>query len=511
MIFNLHHFMTISILTVWLTACGGSGGSNVTPDGGSVLSAPKVSFSANPPAIVSGGFSTLIWSSMNASSCSAADGWIDTASTSGSTSTGTLSTTSTFRLICTGAGGSTSRSVTVTILSDGVGGLIIPSLEDERNTYRGWGWSWTTDKEPSAVNDPITNYIVENPDIHGDTEGDDLWTYLTMYRRSGNPVYLNRAQAWASYFTTKYRTSPEFSADDGFLLDHLYGWGLFTWYEHSCQTDTCDIPALVEAENLVAVSETHWSTRSNKNYPIAGQFRMAFYSVREGARHLLLATRAAEVTKNPRWIALRDRLIDLWLQSPDWDARGMYFFGDDETNNYLGAGSYAAGARIVSPFQIGILTDAFDQAYQTTGRTELRDRLIAMAKFIDQYGLDPGCQYTGYRFGIRDGKPWHSYTDGNTSACTAGHWDSSYTTSLVNSLVRGYKYTGDTRYYERAKYFFNRGTKGVYGNPSIRTALDTEVHHFVDTRFDSSSGNFFMNYNKGELQYTYLLFEYPHP
>ena len=291
----------------------------------------------------------------------------------------------------------------------------------------------------------------------------------------------------------------------------MYGWGLLAWYEHTCQTGTCDSAALVEAENLAAVSEAHWSTRSNNAYPVPGQFRMAFYSVREGARHLLLATRAAEVTNNPRWIALRDRLINLWLQSPDWDARGMYFFGDYETNNYLGAGTYAAGARIVSPFQVGILAEAFDQAYRTTGRTALRDRLIAMARFVDQYGLDPGCQYTGYRFGIRNDQAYHNYSDGNTSSCTAGFWDSSYSTSLVNVLVRGYKYTGDTSLYERAKYFFNRGTKGIYGNPTTRTASDTAVHHFVDTRFDSSSGNFYMNYNKGELQYTYLLFEYPHP
>lgn len=508
-----YRFVAIALaLTAWITACSDSGDGNDAMSGSnSPPSAPTVSLSAIPTSVVTSGFSTLIWSSMNATSCSASDGWVDTRSTSGSTSTGVLNATSTFTLTCTGAGGSASSSVTVAVLTDGYGSLSIPSLDDERNTYRGWGWSWTTDEEPSAVSEPIANYAVVSPDIHGDTEGDDLWTYLMMYRRSGNPVYLNRAQAWASYFKTKYRASPEFSVDDGFLLDHLYGWGLFTWYEHTCQSGACDTAALIEAENLAAVSETHWSTRSNKSYPVPGQFRMAFYSVREGARHLLLVTRAAEVTGNPRWVELRDRLIDLWLQSPDWDARGMYFFGDAETNNYLGIGSYEAGARIVSPFQIGILAEAFDQAYQTTGRTELRGRLVAMAKFIDQYGLDPGCQYTGYRFGIRDDKPWHSYTDGNTSSCTAGHWDSSYTTSLVNVLVRGYKYTGDTRYYDRAKYFFNRGTKGIYGNPTTRTALDTEVHHFVDTRFDSSSGNFFMNYNKGELQYTYLLFEYPHP
>jgi hypothetical protein len=243
---------------------------------------------------------------------------------------------------------------------------------------------------------------------------------------------------------------------------------------------------------------------------------MAYYSLRHGARHLLLATRVAEVTGNPRWIELRDRLLDLWLQSSDWDARGMYFFGDYSTDSDLGAGAYAAGARIVSPFHVGVLTEAFDQAYRTLDASDnrralLRARLIAMASFVDQYGLDPGCQYTGYRFGIRDGQPYHSYSDGNTASCTASFWDTVYTTALVNTLVRGYRHSGDTRYYARAKHFFNRGTKGVYGDPNTRTAPDHGIHHFVDTRFDSSSGFFYLSYNKGELQYTYLLFQYPHP
>jgi hypothetical protein len=90
-------------------------------------------------------------------------------------------------------------------------------------------------------------------------------------------------------------------------------------------------------------------------------------------------------------------------------------------------------------------------------------------------------------------------------------WDSVYTTAQVNTLVRAYKLTGDTSYYARAKHFFNRGTKGVYGDPTTRTAADNVVHHFIDTRFDSFFERYFLSYNKGELQYTYLLFEYPHP
>lgn len=382
--------------------------------------------------------------------------------------------------------------------------LDIPSLEDERSAYRTWGWTWSASAEPDAVSEPIKNYYVTNVDVHDDLEGDDLWTYLTMYRRTGNTVYLNRAQAWLRYFKNEYRNSSAFQYDEGFLYDHLFGWGLVSWYEHSCQTSACDLAALAEAENLAAVVESYWSKRSNNAWPVPGQFAMAYYSLRQGARHLLLATRVAEATGKQRWINLRDRLLDLWLQSPDWDSRGMYFHGDYETDRiFQDSGvqsSYAAGGRAVSSFQIGVLAEAFWHVYRVTGHPLLRDRLIAMAEFVDTYGLDPACQYTASAFGFVNGQLWHKYTCG-------GFWDPVYTTALVNALVIGYKLTGDRHFYDRAKYFFNRGTKGIYGSSTARETTDDRVGHFVDTTFATSTANFYLDYNKGELQYTYLVFE----
>jgi hypothetical protein len=469
-----------------------------------------ISITVSPTNVAVNGSAVLNWSASNATSCSASGGWSGPKTLSGSQSTGTLAASKTYNLSCTGTGGNVSKSVTVLVDNPPNGSLAIPSLDDERNAYRTWGWSWSPSVEPGAVTEPKAAYSVNAPDIHYGTEGDDLWTYLMMYRRTGNTVYLNRAQEWANYFKNNYRTSREFQeTDDGFLLDHLYGWGLVAWYEYTCEQGSCDTAALAEAENIAAVSESHWSTRSKGGWPVPGQFSMAFYGQRQGARHLLLVTRVAEATGKQRWKDLRDRLIDLWAQSPDWDSRGMYFFGDFGTDNYMESGAYASGARMVSAFQIGILSEAFEHAYRTTGRAVLRDRMVAMARFVDQYGLDPGCQYAGSYFGFRDGKLWHSASDGNTSSCTASFFDAAYTTSLVNVLARGYKYTGDVSLYQRAKYFFNRGTKGIYGNPLTRRAPDNGVHHFIDTVFDSSSENFYLSFNKGELQYTYELFAVP--
>ena len=87
----------------------------VVVDNGSVAPppAPTLSFTANPTTVVSGGGSTLTWSSANATSCSASGAWSGAKATSGSQSTGALTSARTYSLSCTGPGGTTSRSVTV--------------------------------------------------------------------------------------------------------------------------------------------------------------------------------------------------------------------------------------------------------------------------------------------------------------------------------------------------------------------------------------------------------------
>lgn len=372
----------------------------------------------------------------------------------------------------------------------------MPTLQDERNTYTSWGWTWGPSVEPAAVVELILNYYVaaSDVDVRNDPEADDLWNYLMMYRRTGNQVYLNRANAWLRYFKQDYVTDV---VNDDAVNNHLFGWGLIAWYEHTCEQGACDAEALSVAEQLGALAEQAWAGA------IPGQTAMAYYGARRAGRPLLLATRLAEITKKQRWIDLRDRLINLWIQSPDWDARGFYEIGQDDTDAVAGAGAYAAGYRVQSAFQIGILSEAFDYAYRTTSNTVLRDRIISMARFVNQYGLDATYQYTGSYFGLSpSGNAWHNHFANCGTVCTSA--DPAYTTSLVNTLARGYKYTGDAALLGRAKVFFNRGTKGNYGTLD-RVVPDNGIHHFVDTRF--SSDQFYLGYNKGELQYTYLVFE----
>ncbi len=487
---------------IYKPAFGGSASQSATT---------TVQITASPSSLTSGSSSTLTWSSTNASSCTASGAWSGTKAISGSQSTGTLTVNSTFTLTCTGTAGSDSQSANVTLTAaplptpppaETVGGYPMPSAADEKNTYTSWGWTWNASNEPSAVTEPIANYSVTNPSIHGDSEGDDLWSYLMMYRRTGNTVYLNRAIAWANYFKNGYRQCTRGAGQnycydrDAFGLDHAYGWGLVAWYEH-----TGDAAALTAAENIAADIEALWAPGSSFGcYATNGCLQ---YLARGPARHLMIVTRLASVTRKGRWITLRDNIINTIMTSGNWDPLGMYFSGEGETDSTFGAGTYTSGVRMQCAFSMALLVQAFDMAYRATGNTALRDRIVAMARFIDKFGLDPSYQYTGSKWGVKNGVAWHNYSAGGITT----FWDPVYTTGMVNTLVLGYKYTGDINLLNRAKVFFNRGTKGVYGSTTRRSAADNVVGHFIDTSFSSGDGNFYLNYNAGELQYTYLIFE----
>ena len=73
------------------------------------------SFSAGPSTVASGAGSTLSWSATHATACTASGGWSGTRGVTGSQSTGALTANETYGLVCTGAGGSATQSVTVSV------------------------------------------------------------------------------------------------------------------------------------------------------------------------------------------------------------------------------------------------------------------------------------------------------------------------------------------------------------------------------------------------------------
>jgi len=104
----------------WSWTCAGSGGGSTASCSASLYVAPPApdfTLTASPTSVVSGNASTITWLSViNATSCTASNGWSGSKSTAGgSTSTGALSSDTTYTLSCTGAGGKITHSVTVTV------------------------------------------------------------------------------------------------------------------------------------------------------------------------------------------------------------------------------------------------------------------------------------------------------------------------------------------------------------------------------------------------------------
>ena len=112
----------LSVLSTFSLTCTGAGGSTTqsatvaitTPP---VVPAPTVAISANPTTVASGSSSTLSWSSTNATSCTASGAWSGSKATSGTQSTGALTTSSSYSLSCTGLGGSANQTATVAVSS----------------------------------------------------------------------------------------------------------------------------------------------------------------------------------------------------------------------------------------------------------------------------------------------------------------------------------------------------------------------------------------------------------
>lgn len=100
---------------------GGNAARSVTVDVATATPAPTVNLSASPTAVAAGGSSTISWTTSDATSCNGTGGiagWPGTKTVpNGSQSVGPLSAAATFALSCTGAGGTTQRSTTVSLLA----------------------------------------------------------------------------------------------------------------------------------------------------------------------------------------------------------------------------------------------------------------------------------------------------------------------------------------------------------------------------------------------------------
>ena len=110
--------------TRFTITCSGVGGS--TSDSVEVTVSdpvqgmPAINLSASPTSIPYNGSTTLIWDSTNTSSCVALGGWSGNKTTSGSMVIGTLTSNTSFSLSCSGAGGTVTDEISITVIPPAV-------------------------------------------------------------------------------------------------------------------------------------------------------------------------------------------------------------------------------------------------------------------------------------------------------------------------------------------------------------------------------------------------------
>jgi hypothetical protein len=111
--------LTTGALTLnasYTLSCTGAGGSASQTAAVTVsAAAPTLTLTASPTSVQSGSASQLTWSTTNATSCTASGAWTGARGTSGTQSTGALTTNSSFVLACAGPGGNVSRTASVTV------------------------------------------------------------------------------------------------------------------------------------------------------------------------------------------------------------------------------------------------------------------------------------------------------------------------------------------------------------------------------------------------------------
>jgi hypothetical protein len=99
--------------------CSGAGGTATDSVVVTVVAAsppPTVTLTANPDSVQASGFAVLDWTSANAQSCEASGAWQGSRDPQGSESVGPIESNQTFTLTCTGAGGTATDSVVVTVV-----------------------------------------------------------------------------------------------------------------------------------------------------------------------------------------------------------------------------------------------------------------------------------------------------------------------------------------------------------------------------------------------------------
>lgn len=106
-----------AVTTTYTLLCSGPGGTAPAASVTIVVNPPVVTFTATPALIGLGDSSTLDWTVVGATACTASDGWSGSKSTNSDTEPVSPSVTTSYTLTCSGPSGTTPATATVTMPS----------------------------------------------------------------------------------------------------------------------------------------------------------------------------------------------------------------------------------------------------------------------------------------------------------------------------------------------------------------------------------------------------------
>ncbi len=366
------------------------------------------------------------------------------------------------------------------------------TLQDEKDAYALWGWSYTAPQLPSIATGIRT---ITSIDVHNSLEADDLWQNIVMYNRTGGLGYHDLAESWASYYKDHYESDWTPVDLAGFFGDHTFGWGLLDW-----AILAGDNGHIAAAESIGDTLETAWAgfSTSTKN---------GFNGMRGPGRILKLAVKLGRRSwADQIWAALRD--------SFQWSERtiggvAMGFWKELDASTITGVFSWATGATgFISPFEFAVLNEGLSDYYELTNNQEVARRLVLMARWAQYFGLDPYTDHTGH-FQIVDFPTTNAFFHtgvGAQGTSLAELLDPFYTTTLVNVLTRGYILSGDADLLLQAKEHWSRASRAIAEDtyPYTNRISDSQVGHFMNGL--PLIGNIFYT-SDGELPYVGLLFK----
>ena len=416
------------------------------------------------------------------------------------------------------------------------------TLEDEEATYVAWGWKNGEARKAALLKNEWMKarpeYHVASDLAHDETETDDAEGCLLMALRTGGRGYFDAGLAWARYYTNNFVWRTDYPVgtarkpgkamklvgkDDSDIVSwgmsynngrtcgcHFYGGGAMDYYVLTG-----------EKSLLLGCGDVQeYTLKWDKSTP--GKDGVGGYGTRGFGRQFLAAIRYYEITRDPAARKHMDHMAQLAVKEPnmirdeDWAficapaSNGMEKGLCTKTLNALpkladymkekgltwdekaSAITDKSGAKwnvydAAGSWEQTYVQQAMERYYRLTHDKDVGDYVVRYANFFRKFAWNEHCQQVGYRlWGV------HFPEKGTCLGSQSSKWDPKhdtcpgpgtkhdgwYTRFGPDVAVRAFTVSGDKKYLDQAKSYWNRGSKWGY-QVTKPSAPDDEVATFA--------------------------------